>query len=217
MFETVLLIAHIAGGSVALLALPVVFSAPKRRGAHATAGLAFVAGMAVAVASAVPLAVLVRSPFLAGVAAFSAYLIASGWRWMRRPGVATSPAWGRAVALFMLASAAAMVAVASVQVRAGDTLGIVLFVFAGIGSTLALQDLRHLGRPPGKAQKTVLHLGRMIGAAIATVTAVLVVNVSLEPAWLVWLAPTMVGAPAIALWSRRVARSPRRAAAMGGR
>jgi hypothetical protein len=196
---------------VALLALPVVFLAPKRRGAHTIAGLGFVTGMAVAVASAAPLAVLVGSPFLGGVAAFSAYLIASGWRWMRRPGLATSTGWGRAVAAFMLVAAAAMIVVGVAQVRAGDMLGIVLLVFAGIGGTLASQDLRHLGRSVGKAQRTVLHLGRMIGAAIATVTAVLVVNVSLEPAWLVWLAPTAVGSPAIALWSRRVARSSSRA------
>jgi hypothetical protein len=217
MLETVLLIAHIVGGSIALLALPVVFVAPKRRGVHTTAGLAFVAGMGVAVASAVPLAVLVRSPFLGGVAAFSAYLIASGWRWMRRPGVATSAGWGRAVAGFMLAAAAAMVVVGIVQVRGGDMLGIVLLVFAGIGTALASQDLRHLGRSAGKAQRTVLHLGRMIGAAIATVTAVLVVNVSLEPAWLVWLAPTALGSPAIALWSRHVALSSGRVQVAAGR
>lgn len=217
MLETLLLIAHIIGGSVALLALPVVFLAPKRRGVHTTGGLTFVTGMAVAVASAVPLAVLVGSPFLGGVAAFSAYLIASGWRWMRRPGVATSRGWGRAVAAFMLVAAATMVVLGIVQVRAGDMLGIVLLVFAGIGSALALQDLQHLGGSTGKAQRTVLHLGRMIGAAIATVTAVLVVNVSLEPAWLVWLAPTALGSPAIALWSRRVARSSGRVQVAAGR
>jgi hypothetical protein len=39
----------------------------------------------------------------------------------------------------------------------------------------------------------------VLGAAIAAVTPVLVVNVELEPAWLVWRTPTMVGTPTTAL------------------
>jgi hypothetical protein len=42
-------------------------------------------------------------------------------------------------------------------------------------------------------------LGAVLGAAIATVTPVLVVNVELEPAWLVWRAATMIETPTTAL------------------
>lgn len=202
-----LLFLHIAGGTLALLAIPTALLAPKRRGLHVASGRAYVAGMGLAVASAVPLSIATQSPFLAGVAAFSAYMVASGWRWMRRPGVATSAGWGRGFAVAMLVFAVAMIVVGGMQVAAGDTLGIVLLVFAGIGSTLAIQDLWTLSRgAAGKTQRTILHLGRMLGASIATVTAVLVVNVDLEPAWLVWLAPTLVGTPMIAVWSARLAR-----------
>ncbi|MDR9392072.1 MAG: hypothetical protein RI554_08610 [Trueperaceae bacterium] len=204
--DTLLLILHVVGGTLALLALPVALLARKRRGVHTAAGLAFVAGMAVAVGSAFPLAVLIGSPFLGAVAAFSAYLIASGWRWIRRPGVGTSAAWGRGLAAAMLVAALPMGVQGIAQVAAGDGLGAVLLVFAAIGGSLAIEDLRSLSAERlGKAARTTLHLGRMIGGGIATVTAVLVVNVAFEPAWVVWLAPTAVGAPLIAVWSARLA------------
>ena len=209
--DTLLLLLHVIGGTGALLALPVALLARKRRGAHTIAGLVFVAGMAVAVGSALPLAVLVASPFLAAVAVFSAYLIASGWRWIRRPGVGTSAAWGRGMAVAMLVAAVPMTALGIAQQVGGDGLGVVLLVFAAIGGSLAIEDLRALSAERlGKAARTTLHLGRMIGGGIATVTAVLVVNVAFEPAWVVWLAPTAVGVPLIAVWSARLA--PKRAA-----
>ncbi|HLP32398.1 MAG TPA: hypothetical protein VK202_02935, partial [Bacteroidia bacterium] len=42
------------------------------------------------------------------------------------------------------------------------------------------------------------HLGNMSGAYIATVTAFLVVNVDfIQPGWLVWLFPSVIGVPFI--------------------
>jgi hypothetical protein len=48
------------------------------------------------------------------------------------------------------------------------------------------------------------HLGRMLGGTIAAVTAFTVVNVRIEPAFVVWLAPTVVLTPVIAYWTARV-------------
>jgi hypothetical protein len=215
--HSIVLWLHILGGSVALLVLPVVLIAPKRRGPHTAAGLAFVAGMGLAVGSSFPLAVLTQSPFLAGVGLFSAYLIASGWRWIRRPGLGTSRSWGLGLAWGMLAACLPLIAVGVRQLAGGDSLGAVLLAFAAIGGSLAAEDLIALrSRTTGKRRRTMLHLGRLLGAAIATVTAVLVVNVDLEPAWLVWLAPTMIGTPAIAIWSTRVARQQESASATAG-
>ena len=206
MLRTVLLTAHIAGGSVALLALAPVLVSAKGEGLHVRAGRAYVYGMAVALASAYPLAVLLPSPFLGGVALFSTYLVGSGWRWMRRDADATAT-WGVRGAVAMLVAAAGMVAVGSWQLVGGDGLGVALLVFAGIGGTLALEDLRVLrGERPDRRRRMALHLGRMLGGAIATVTAVLVVNVTTDPVWLAWIAPTVVGSPMIAWWTTKVLR-----------
>ena len=51
---------------------------------HRRAGLVYVWGMTAALASAYPLAVMLPSVFLGAVALFTTYLVASGWRWIRR-------------------------------------------------------------------------------------------------------------------------------------
>jgi hypothetical protein len=41
------------------------------------------------------------------------------------------------------------------------------------------------------------HIGGMGGGYIATVTAFVVVNVKMNPGWILWLLPTAIGAPII--------------------
>ena len=207
--RTLLLIVHISGGAVALGALvPVIASSwgtgirVSRR--HARAGRVYVWAMAVALAAAYPLSIMIPSAFLGFIALFTTYLVGSGWRWIRR-GSERTVALGRLLAVGMLASAVFMVIAGVSQLRDDDQLGIVLFVFAGIGTALAIQDLVMLRTAkPARHERVALHFGRMLGGAIATITAVLVVNVSFEPEWLVWTLPSIVISPIIAVRSALV-------------
>ena len=211
MLRTLLLIVHIAGGAVALASLvPVVASSwgtgirVSRR--HATYGRLYGWSMVVALAAAYPLSVIMPSAFLGAVAVFTTYLVASGWRWIRRDHSQTV-ALGKLLAIGMQIAAVVMVILGIDQLRDDDQLGIVLFVFAGIGSALAVQDLVSLrGDRPPRREQVALHFGRMLGGAIATITAVLVVNVSLEPEWLVWTMPSIMISPMIAIRSALVLR-----------
>ena len=212
MLRDVLLAAHIAGGTVALLALGPAIVLSRGSGlsvgaGHRRAGRAYVWAMVVALASAYPLAALLPSVFLGGVALFTTFLVASGWRWIRR-GSTDTVGLGRGLAVGMLVAGVGMVIVGVGQLGAGDGLGVALLVFAGIGGVLALEDLRALrsGRP-ARSQRVALHLGRMLGGAIATLTAVLVVNVETEPVWLGWIAPTVLIVPMIAWRTARVLRA----------
>ncbi len=211
MLRDVLLAIHVAGGTVALIALGPVIVLSRGSGlrvgaGHRRAGQVYVWAMVVALASAYPLAVLLPSVFLGGVALFTSFLVASGWRWIRR-GSASTVWLGRGLAIGMLVAAVGMVIVGLGQIGGGDGLGIALLVFAGIGGALALEDLRALrsGRPE-RRHRVALHLGRMLGGAIATLTAVLVVNVETEPVWLGWIAPTVVIVPMIVWRTFRVMR-----------
>jgi hypothetical protein len=212
MLRDVLLTIHIAGGTVALLALlPAVVLARgtglRVHPQHRRAGLVYVGGMIAAVGTAYPLAVLLPSVFLGAVGVFTTYLVASGWRWMRRGSHATATA-GRGLAVAMLVAGAGMVVVGAGQLRDGDGLGVALLVFAGIGGALAVEDLRALRvERPQRRDRMALHLGRMLGGAIATITAVLVVNVTTDPVWLAWIAPTVVISPVIAWRTAQVLRA----------
>jgi len=211
MLRDTLLFIHIAGGSVALLALVPTVVASRGNGVrvgrmHRRSGRVYVWGMVAALASAYPLAVLLPSVFLGAVALFTTYLVASGWRWIRR-GAADRVPLGRGLAVGMLVAAVAMVAVGVEQLRDGDGLGVALLVFAGIGGALAGQDLLALrAARPARRERVARHLGRMLGGAIATLTAVLVVNVTTEPVWLGWVAPSAVITPMIAWRTAQVLR-----------
>ena len=211
MLRDVLLVAHVAGGTVALLSLGPAVVLSRGSGlrvgpGHRRAGQVYVWGMVVALASAYPLAVLLPSLFLGGVALFTTFLVASGWRWIRR-GSTNTVGLGRGLAVGMLVAAVGMIVVGVRQLAGGDGLGVALLVFAGIGGALALEDLRALrnGRPE-RRHRVALHLGRMLGGAIATLTAVLVVNVQTEPVWLGWIAPTVLIVPMIVWRTAQVMR-----------
>lgn len=211
MLRDVLLVAHVAGGTVALLSLGPAVVLSRGSGVrvgpgHRRAGQVYVWGMVVALASAYPLALLLPSMFLGGVALFTTFLVASGWRWIRR-GSDGTVGLGRGLAVGMLVAAVGMIVVGVRQLAGGDGLGVALLVFAGIGGALALEDLRALrnGRPE-RRHRVALHLGRMLGGAIATLTAVLVVNVQTEPVWLGWIAPTVLIVPMIVWRTAQVMR-----------
>lgn len=67
-----------------------------------------------------------------------------------------------------------------------------------------MNDLRRIAHPAVGADRIAVHMTRMMGAMIAVITAFLVVNVRFSPSWVIWIAPTMVLTPLIALWSKRV-------------
>jgi hypothetical protein len=97
------------------------------------------------------------------------------------------------------------------------TVGMILFglfggfrlalYFAPVGILVALPQLRTLRSvPTGKNWWLLEHLGAMLASSIATVTAFLVVNAGrffhAPRSPLVWLGPTVVGAPLIVYWRK---------------
>jgi len=202
-----LLSIHIAAGFTALLAALVAVVTTKGARAHVYAGRAFVVGMAVVFGTALPMTVIKPNLFLLLVAIFSFYLALTGWlRARNRRGIPAPSEWVAASA--MMLAAVAMVGRGVVMLRAGNSMGTVLLVFAAIGGALALQDLASLrGHRYTGTIRIVAHLARMLAGTIAAVTAFTVVNVRVEPAFIVWLAPTVVLTPVIVYWSARTRRT----------
>ncbi|HJW67929.1 MAG TPA: hypothetical protein VJ829_01095 [Candidatus Binatia bacterium] len=77
-----------------------------------------------------------------------------------------------------------------------------------MGGALSPVDLYFLhGRRYRGIDRIIAHLARMLGGAIAALTAFTVVNVHAEPAFIPWLAPTVLLTPLIFYWAARVQRS----------
>lgn len=98
-----------------------------------------------------------------------------------------------------------MIGLGVVLLAGGDNNGITLLVFGGIGGLTSLSDFRTLraGGVSGRA-RVANHLAMMLGATIATVTAFVVVNSIFEPAFVLWLGPTVIISPVIVWWRRRI-------------
>ena len=160
--------------------------------------------MAVVFITAMPMAIIKANTFLLFIAIFSLYLALSGWRYAKhrhgRPTVLD-----RASAGVMAATAIAMVLFGAFMIMRGDSIGIALTVFGAIGASLAVSDLRTLREGAiNDKQRIAAHLTRMLAGTIATVTAFLVTNLTFDPAFLLWLAPTVAITPLIVWWNRRI-------------
>lgn len=207
MLYSTLLAIHIAAGSLSLIAGAVAATAQKGGKWHVRAGRAFALSMTLTALAAIVISLALRpSPFLLSIGFFTLFLIASGWVWGMRTDADLRFQRSKYVAVFGLASAGYMLFTAF----AGGTMNVVLIAFGAILGTFALTDLMRREKP---ASPIHLHGGRMGGANIAAVTALLVVNVPenfpLHSLW-VWLGPTIIGSPLIAIslnrWRKRTRR-----------
>lgn len=204
----ILLILHVAAGSIALVCAFVAISVKKGRKVHNFVGrVYFLAMMGVAV-TALPVALIRPNAMLFLIALFSSYMAFVGWRFGRqaRLKVGSKPI----VEWFMVITASVMVGYGLFQVFTGTPMGWVIVAFGGIGMQFAIGDLRLAKAKLDFANRMAAHLQHMLGGTIATVTAVLVQQVvtRMQPgdpwAVAVWLAPTVIITPMIAIWSRKV-------------
>ena len=210
MLYTVLLAIHIAAGSVALLAAAGALFTRKGGKRHVLAGRVYAIAMTLVFLTAVPLALMGADIFLLLIAVFSFYLVFAGWRFARNySGKAHAVDWA-AVAAIALAGLGMWV-YAVVLARGGDSQWVTMGLFGAIALALGLADARyHRADATPRARRIGRHLTNMMAGTIATITAVLVVNVSTNPAWIAWIAPTIVITPLIVWWNIRVAKEGKR-------
>ncbi|MBP1987324.1 hypothetical protein [Halolamina salifodinae] len=197
---------HIAAGTVAVAAGVAALATTKGGRRHRQAGRLFLAAMAVTVATVFVLVVLVPTSFrivLTLVAVFSGYLAFSGYRALSRKRPSdTAHAADWLAAGSVVAACLALGVWGVVWFLGGSSFGVVMVVFGAIGVTFGGQDLRSFYHSEGGAW-LVSHLQRMLGAFIATVSAVSAVNLTPTLGVLAWVWPTIVGTPLIAYLSSK--------------
>ncbi|SFP98216.1 hypothetical protein SAMN05216277_11437 [Halolamina pelagica] len=84
-----------------------------------------------------------------------------------------------------------------------------MMVFGGIGVAFGILDIR-IFQADESGDWMVSHLQRMIGAFIATVSAVSAVNLTPMLGIAAWLWPTALGVPLIYYWSNKYSTSSTR-------
>ena len=215
MLALILLVIHITAGSIALLTAFVALVTAKGGVIHVRAGRVYAIGMSVIFLTAVPLAALGADVFLLLIAFFSFYLVFAGWRFARNRSRRAQPVDWIAVTIMGL-TGLGMWAYAVVLGLSSSGQWVSMLVFGSIAVALSVADGlfciqgRSANRRPAAYRRIQRHLTNMMAGTIATVTAVMVVNVSLNPVWLPWLLPTIVITPLIVWWNVKTALQVRR-------
>lgn len=193
---------HILAGSVAVVGMVCALSTRKGGQWHKLGGRAYVCGMAVSLLLATIVSIATANLFLLLIAVFTAYLVYTGWRLVKvKDGVKS--ATDRRLSMLMILVSVLMFAYGIFMLTQGESLGVALMVFGFFGGAPAVSDYKSPAAWPKGKQRILLHLGRMGGGCIATVTAVFVVNIQTNPAFIAWILPSLVGTPLIIYWSRR--------------
>ena len=193
-FISISLIIHIAAGMLALLAGTIAIFSKKGRKNHRFSGKIYFWSMVAVTITAFILSLFKEIPFLLMIAIFSFYMTYTGFISIKRNDL--RPRIFDWFLLFMgLITVGFMI----------FSLNIVLLVFGLIFGTFVMTDLlRYLNiLKKLNSYRLILHISRMMGAYIATSTAFFVVNVHFEPAWIVWLLPTIIISPFISYFIRK--------------
>ena len=197
---------HIAGGTVALFAGVGALVTTKSGLRHRQVGKVFLGSMGVVVGTVFVLLPLNPTPFraiLTLVAIFSGYLAFSGYRTLsrKRPAqTAHEVDWIAAGSVVFACLGLSMWGI--IWFLDGRSFGIVMLVFGGIGIAVGTMDI-YLFRASEPEEWMVTHLQRMMGAFIATVSAVSAVNLTPVMGITAWLWPTILGVPLIYYWSKK--------------
>jgi hypothetical protein len=212
----VLLVLHIACGVVGFVCAPLALATVKGGKAHRRFGKLYFWAMAGVAITALTLSFLLPIYFLAMVAIFSFYSAFAAYRIlylkdMYKGGRPQAVDWLAAIVttlsslvLFMMGILGPELMKVGLMTIVGHTVSIVSIVFGIIGMRMGLGSIYGFVKPSGEKMFWWFdHLQGMIGSYIAAMTAFSAVNLSrwFGPAWWVWLWPTIVGVPAIAIWT----------------
>ena len=212
LFQTLLGL-HIAGGFTGLFCGTISIGVKKGSKLHKLTGKFFFWGMFVASIVALVLSNLPEhhNIFLFAVGGFTLYMISSGYRivYLKRLFKSTAASFKSLdylISLFGCCFGLFLVYLALNNMYQGNNFGIVPGVFGLICLNYARMDFKML------FQKILLkeiwmpnHITRMMGAMIASYTAFLVVNVKMQPVWVLWLLPTLIGSGLITYYLRKFA------------
>lgn len=201
----VFLAIHIAAGTMAFLLAPVALATAKGGKQHKRWGKVYLWSMGTVAATAVPMAFFFPVRFLALVAVFSFYLAFAGYRVLRLKDLAHG---GRAAltdwiaAIITLTASAFLAWLSAFRPRAIEVIPVVGVIFGFIGMSAALRQIvSFVYKPKEKMFWWYGHLGNFIGSYIAAWSAFSVVTLGqiLGNSLFVWLWPSLIGIPAIAV------------------
>lgn len=201
---TFLVIIHITGGSISLLLGSYILLTKKGTAKHTLIGTIYFYAMLTAALVALPMSYIHPNYFLFIVGIFTAYMLLTGKRYLKKKSTNDVTQIDWILSLLMLAFGASFIFLGILRIIHASLFGIVFLSFGSISILFVYKDyLNFTGKTTIKNFGLVTHLQRMIGSYIASITAFLVVNNRILPPVVAWLLPTALIVPLIVKWSRK--------------
>lgn len=195
---------HILGGSIGLISGTIVLILKKGDKRHKKIGSIFFWGMNLAGLCSFVLAVMHPNNFLFVVGIFTLYMNLTARSYLKFKRKDAVINFRDAIPTIGMVIAAFFFVIVGIKLINKDSFGWVLLSFAFISLRFVAADYMFFkGKSKFANQWLLSHLQRMIGTYIASITAFLVVNINFSPAFVIWLAPTVLLVPLIIYWSRK--------------
>ena len=190
---------HASIGTVCMVSGLVALAAKKQPGRHPLAGRVFSISLALLFLAILPNLVAKTNVFLFGIGGLAIYTSIEGWRALLRYLGRLDP--GPDILDYSLNGLCALSSIGLVGYggwafsRTGNALGLVCVGFGILGVVLVKAAWHRWKTPPSANGWLAIHIGMMMGAFSAAVTAFVAIQFSgkvgnLE--WVIWVAPSVV-------------------------
>ncbi|HNQ12661.1 MAG TPA: hypothetical protein PKH65_02960 [Bacteroidia bacterium] len=191
---------HVAAGFIGLLSGLIAMLAKKGNKAHNISGLTYYYSMLISSLLAIGMTLIKLNVFLLLIGIFSLYMICTAKfaieHWQAKSEKKPS-AFKIHFANAVILTGLIMMGVAVYLFIQSNGIGFIFITFGIITAWMGLEDRIWYNKEEASKVKNkkwlIMHLGRMGGSYIAATTAFLVNNISFDPQFVVWLAPTAVG------------------------
>jgi hypothetical protein len=203
-FFKIMLIVHIIGGGTSLLVGLLILFFQKGDKRHVLFGNIFFWSMLCSSIISIPMSILHPNIFLMLIGIWTIYMLITGSRFLKINNSADVTKLEWVISLVMCIAAIVFIVIGVFRVAGGDTFGVVLVVFGIIGLLFVNNDIKaYRGKSKEINFGLMIHIQRMMGAFIASLTAFLVVNNTILPNIVAWLLPTLCLVPLIVYWIRK--------------
>lgn len=199
-FIKITLFVHVLSGGIALLSgLGAIFT-KKGQKKHILSGSIYFWSMLLVTLTGLVVGLFRGNVFLQTIAVFSFYMAFTGKRVLRYKKAITPTYLDWSANLLALSVSMLMLIWGILILVQNGFVGAapMLLVFGGLLFSMTINDAIKMRKKKFVKNAWLLdHISRMGGSFIATTTAFLLVNSNVQPQWIMWLLPTVIGTPLI--------------------
>lgn len=197
---------HAFFGGIGLLAGTAILFAKKGNQLHTKMGKIFSIGMLISSFLSFFICCFPNhhNPFLITIGIFTVYMILIGNNVLKYKRKNYQNKMDRVISGIMLFTSFMMICYGVYPLLTGKGLGILYIIFGALGAFMCYKDFVFYKDSENYKRWTMAHVGRMVGAYIASVTAFIVAGLGYGGNVTAWIFPTIIGTIYIIYWGRKL-------------